>query len=277
MVVNPQALLQTIELNGGHRIPILGLGTWKLTGESCARIVERALAIGYRHIDTAEVYLNHTDIAPTLRAIPREQLYITSKVPGDCRASDIATTCDEILKELEIEYLDMLLMHWPVRAIPFEETLPEFAKLKAAGKVRSIGVSNFTIRHLKDALACGVSIATNQVEFHPYLYQKELLDFCRQNHIVVTAYSPLARGLLADDLLLNEIGRHHRKTASQVALRWLIQKGMVVIPKTTHEERLVENADVFDFQLSEEEMARIDGLHKHKRLVAGGWTDFDYL
>jgi diketogulonate reductase-like aldo/keto reductase len=202
---------------------------------------------------------------------------LTTKLLGAFREAEIIATCEEILRELGVDYLDLFLVHWPIRQVPFSETLGAFLKLQKAGKTRSIGVSNFTIRHLKDTFDCGVVPVTNQIEFHPYLNQQELLSFCQLHRIVVTAYSPLAQGKVVLDPILQTIGNNYHKSAVQVTLRWLLQKGVVAIPRSANKEQLLENGDVFDFTLSEEEMKKIDCLDKRERLVSGLYADFDYI
>jgi diketogulonate reductase-like aldo/keto reductase len=267
-----------IKLSDGTSIPQLGFGTWKLQGESCTEAVATALELGYRHIDTALVYENHTEIAPAIQELPRKELYITSKfTPEEAPAKMLREGVERILMELETPYLDLLLYHWPDRSVPFNETFRALMRLQEDDLIKSIGVSNFTIRHCQDALITGADIVTNQVEFHPFLYQKELLDWCRDEEITLTAYSPLARGEVAKDETLAKIGKAHGKTASQVALRWCIQLGLITIPKSSHPDRIKENMEIFDFALSDKEMATVSSLHRNHRQTEGAWTDFDYV
>ncbi len=257
-------------------IPGLGLGTWQLTGQTCVAAVQRALALGYTQIDTAIFYGNHAEIAEAIRDVDRAKLFLTSKVPpGRLRHDDVIAACEETLRELGTNYLDLWLIHWPNKGIPMEETFRALKELKDAGKVKAVGVSNFTVRHLKEALQVSkVPIAVNQVEFHPGLYQKKLLEFCEEHGIIVTAYSPLGRGGLVGDETLAAIGKAHGKTAGQVALRWLHQHGIVVIPKASSEAHLRENRGIFDFSLTDEEMARIDALDGG-RIVRPPFAEFD--
>ncbi len=269
--------MKAVLLSDGTGVPALGFGTYKLTGKLCTQMVAAALEMGYRHIDTAQIYENQKAIAPALAPYSREQLYLTSKLwLGDHTRARVPRACDQILKELKTDYLDLLLIHWPDRAVPFAETLQAMAELKEAGKIRSIGVSNFTIHHLEDALAVGVPIATNQVECHPYFYQTKLFDFCKQSGIAITAWAPLLRGKVTRDPLLNEIGKRHHKTPCQVTLRWLVQKGHIAIPKTTHIERAEENFAIFDFELSRDEIAQVDSLNTDERQFYPTVNDFDY-
>jgi len=268
--------IPNVELRNGVTMPALGLGTWQLTGQTCVAAVKKALALGYTHIDTAIFYGNHAEIAEAIRDVDRAKLFLTSKVPpGRLRHDDVIAACEETLRELGTDYLDLWLIHWPNKGIPMEETFRALKKLHDEKKVRAVGVSNFTVRHLKEALKVSeVPIAVNQVEFHPGLYQKELLAFCKEHAIRVTAYSPLGRGGLTDDAALAEIGKAHGKTAGQVCLRWLHQHGVAAIPKASTEEHLKENMDIFDLSLSDEEMARIDAL-PGKRLVNPPFAEFD--
>jgi diketogulonate reductase-like aldo/keto reductase len=267
-----------IKLSDGTSIPQLGFGTWKLRGEACTEAVATALELGYRHIDTAQVYENHTEIAPAIQELPRKELYITSKFPPEeAHSKTLRPAVQRMLEELETPYLDLLLYHWPDRSIPFADTFRALMRIQEEGLIKSIGVSNFTPRHCQDALVTGVDIVTNQVEFHPYLFQEELLDWCRDEEIALTAYSPLARGELASDPALTKIGKPHNKTASQVALRWCIQLGLITIPKATHPDRIRQNMEIFDFSLSDKEMKQIAALHRDYRQTEGDWTDFDYV
>jgi 2,5-diketo-D-gluconate reductase B len=267
-----------LSLSDGTAIPAVGFGTYKMKGKECTEAVGRALEVGYRHIDTAVYYQNHRDIAEAIRGVPRESLYLVSKLPSpDCHDETVVPAVQRILDELETDYLDLLLIHAPNRSIPFSETLGRMQECQQKGWVRSLGVSNFTTRHCTDAMESGVPFAVNQVEFHPYLYQKELLDFSKEHGILLTAYCPIIRGEAATDPTLVAIGKTYGKTGSQVALRWLLQHGLAVIPKTVTPARMVENIDLFDFELSGEEMVKIDALHKGYRLAHGEWTDFEYI
>jgi len=270
--------MKTLKLKNGVSIPVIGLGTWKSTGQKCMLAVKKAIELGYRHIDTAEAYGNQNEIGRAIEGFDRKQLFITSKKFRDDLSYDaIVQSCETTLNELRTTYLDLYLVHWPNRRFPMKETLSAMACLRDEGKIRSFGVSNFTIGHLKEALQyTKLPICMNQVEFHPYLYQKELWTFCQKHGIAVTAYSPLAQGKVASDPVLNEIGKKYKKHPNQVALRWLIQKGLVAIPKATSEAHLKSNLDVFDFSLAEEEMRRIDGLSQNHRMVDPEWGDFDY-
>lgn len=276
-MVKAQPRTESFTLKGGEEIPILGFGTWQILGQQAEEMVRKALDAGYRHIDCAEVYANQTFIGKAFKGYDRESLFITSKIDyGHHSKEQIFEATDRILKELQLEYLDLLLLHWPDRRVPFAESFAALHKVKAEGKARNLGVSNFTMHHLQDALDIGADICMNQVECHIYFYQKELHNFCTEHQILMTAYSPLGHGKMTQDPILKEIGAEYGKSAGQVALRWLVQMGIVVIPKTVHQERLYENADIFNFSLSPKEMTIIAELNKHERGNDPAISDFDY-
>ncbi|NGX59739.1 MAG: putative oxidoreductase [Chlamydiae bacterium] len=273
-----------MEKKNQEKIPLIGLGTYLLTGKTCTKIVEEALEIGYRHIDTAFAYQNHKEIAKAIKGFDREKLFITSKLAvGLEQINDqnieksVEAACDLALKELQIEYLDLLLIHWPDRTRPLEQILAAMHTLVHKEKIRFPGVSNFTKHHLQDAYDAGVAVPFNQVEFHPYLYQKELLDFGREHGTELIAYRPFGKGLLMDqDHLFAEIGKVHGKTPAQVILRWIIQKKVPVIPKASSTKHLLENFALFDFSLSSSEEAKLDAINKNCRFCETDWNEFDY-
>ncbi len=263
------------ELSSGNDIPCIGLGTWQLEGKKCEEVVKAAIDVGYKHIDTAEIYGNQKFIGRAIKG-KRENLFLTSKVWFEnLRYKDVLSACENTLKELKTDYIDLYLIHWPNRTIPIEETMKALNKLKEDGLIRDIGVSNFTINHLKDALKIGVKIVANQIEFHPYLYQKELLEFCKSKNILVIAYSPLGRGNLLNDQVINKIALKHKKTPAQICLRWLFEKGVASIPKASSIERLKENLNIFDFELKDD-VRVIDSLNKNQRFVNPVFSDFEY-
>jgi 2,5-diketo-D-gluconate reductase B len=253
---------QTIK---GEKVPALGLGTWRLSGEECRRAVDRALALGYRHIDTAQMYRNEDEVGKGMQSsgVNREEVFLTTKVwPSDFSYKRIIETTRESLKRLRTDRVDLLLMHWPSHGVPLEETLSAMRELQEEGSVRHIGVSNFPPSMVEDA-ARHAEIFCNQVEYHPYQAQDDLLEQAKEMDYLLTAYRPLSKGTILNDETLQEIAEAHGKTPAQVALRWLIQQEKVAaIPKATSEDHLKSNLDVFDLELSEEEMERIFGLSR---------------
>jgi 2,5-diketo-D-gluconate reductase B len=255
--------MQFVETNGA-RIPVVGLGTWDLRGRTCARIVEQALRQGYRHIDTAEMYENEREVGEGLRAsgIKRAEVFVTTKVwPTHFAPRDFERSTKESLVKLRLSEVDLLLMHWPNPRIPLAETMGALCKMKQAGFTKHIGISNFTVPLMAEALSLATEpLVTNQIEWHPYLDQSEIVAACRKAGLSVTAYSPIARGKASRDRVLMRIAMAHRKTGGQVSLRFLLQEGAIVIPRTSKVERLAENFAIFDFTLTNAEMAEIRKL-----------------
>ena len=252
-----------IEANGA-RIPLLGLGTWELRGRASARMVEQALRLGYRHVDTAEMYGNEQEVGEGLRAsrIRREEVFITTKIwPSHFTPRELERAAKDSLARLRLADVDLLLLHWPNPKIPLSETLGALCKVKRMGLARHIGVSNFTVPMVEEAVAlAGEPLVCNQIEMHPFLDQAKVMAVCRAHGMAIVAYSPIARGEVKHDRLLGEIGRTHGKTAAQISLRYLVQRGVSAIPRTSRVERLSENLDVFDFVLTDGEMAEIAAL-----------------
>lgn len=268
-------------LNNGVKIPILGLGTWEL-GESCCDAVKTALKLGYTHIDTAEGYKNEEEIGKAILGVKRENLFITTKsrLWTAQSSKDVVKLCENALKRLGIDYIDLFLLHWPKKEMNMVEIFTGFKELYENKKIRAIGVSNCTINHLKDFLKIckkfKLPLSVNQIEFHPYLYQKELLDFCKKNNIAVTAYSPLARGEIIKDKIIIELAKKYKKTASQITLRWILEKGLIVIPKASSEKHLKENLGIFDFSIKKEDTLKIDKMNINKRIINPDFAEFDY-
>ena len=252
-----------VEANGA-RIPAVGLGTWDLRGRTCARVVEQALRLGYRHIDTAEMYGNEREIGEGLRAsgVKREDVFITTKVWQDHLAPrEFEQATKESLARLRLSEIDLLLIHWPNPRIPLAETMGALCRMKQAGFTRHIGVSNFTVAMINQAVAlASVPLVNHQIEWHAYIDQSNVVAASRRHRLSVTAYSPIARGRAVNDDLLKEIGRRHGKTAGQASLRFLVQQGAIVIPRTSKVERLEENKAIFDFALDDAEMAAMHAL-----------------
>lgn len=263
----------------GTSIPQLGLGTWRLSGRKCTDVLLQAMDLGYRHIDTADFYGNHEAIGAALQqtSVVRDEIFLTTKIQAhDLEPGRIKPTVERFLRELQTEYLDLLLIHWPSQTVPVAESLRVFAELRDEGRIRNAGVSNFNRRRVREAVDAGLlPIVNNQVEYHVYLNQQRLLDFCKQMDVTVTAYSPMVHGRVGKDSLLQEIGQAHERTATQVALRWLVQKEIIAIPKAGSEQHLRENLALFDWSLSDEEMARIDAIGHEERTVNAGWEEFN--
>lgn len=262
-------------LPGGVAIPVVGCGTWMLEGAACERAVSEALDLGYTHVDTASGYGNEEDVGRAIGGADRDRLFITSKVWREhLEPAALRRVCEQSLRDLGSEYLDLLLIHWPNSDIPIQRTIDGFRQLRDDGLIRAWGVSNFTAAHLREAAEVERP-ATNQVELHPYFNQRELRRVCRDLSVPITAYTPLAKGRVLEDAVLREIGETHGKSAAQVALRWSVQHGHVVIPKASGREHLQENLDVLDFELSGDDMARIDDRPQGERIVDGDWSEFD--
>jgi 2,5-diketo-D-gluconate reductase B len=260
----------------GFTIPIVGLGTWALRGRECARLVEQAIRIGYRHIDTAQMYENEREVGEGVRASGlRAEVMVTTKVqPTLLAPADLERSVKESLAKLQLDTIDLLLIHWPNPRVPLAETLGAMAKMKREGFVQALGVSNFTVALLDEANKVSPEpLICDQVEYHPFLNQDKILDACRKAGIAVVAYSPVARGGAKGNAMLERIGKAHGKSAAQVSLRWLVQQGVVAIPRTSKVERLQENFDLFDFELSDQEMKEIAGLARSGgRIVNFTWA-----
>ena len=254
------SLSSSITLNNGVQMPVLGLGVFKVPNRLARSVALKALDIGYRHIDTATYYQNEEGVGRAVRdsGLPREEVFVTTKLwNADHGTKEALAACDRSLKALGMDYIDLYLIHWP-RGDRRVETWKAMERLLDEGKVRAIGVSNYLPRHLDETIAySSVVPAVDQVEFSPFLYQKDLLSYARSRGIVLEAYSPLTRGKKLGDPRLMEMAQRYERTPAQLLIRWVLQKGMVVIPKTVDEGRLRENAGVFDFTISprdEEEM-----------------------
>ncbi|MGJ4946801.1 aldo/keto reductase [Bradyrhizobium sp. HKCCYLS20291] len=249
-----------IDANGA-RIPALGLGTWELRGRTCTRIVEQALTLGYRHIDTAQVYENEHEVGEGLRAsrVRRNEVFLTTKIwTTHFAPNDLERSTKDSLVRLRVSEVDLLLLHWPNPHVPLAETLGALAHAKTLGLARHIGVSNFTVALIDEAVAVSPEpLVCDQVEYHPYLDQTRVREACARHGLAVVAYSPIAKGKIKNDPTLTRIGQFHGKSPAQVCLRWLVQQNVVAIPRTSKIERLSENLEVFDFELSEQDMADI--------------------
>jgi diketogulonate reductase-like aldo/keto reductase len=267
--------LRTVEAKG-FAIPVVGLGTWMLRGRDCARLVEQAIRIGYRHIDTAQMYDNEREVGEGVRTSgKRNEVMVTTKVqPSSLAPHDLERSVKESLAKLRIDHIDLLLIHWPNPRVPLAETLGAMARMKQAGFARQLGVSNFTVALLEEAKKVSPEpLVCDQIECHPFLDQHKVIAACRAQGMAVVAYSPIARGNVRGNEVLERIGKAHKKSAAQVCLRFLVQQGIVVIPRTSKIERLEENFALFDFALSEAEMAEIGKLSGRKdRIVDWSWS-----
>jgi len=260
-------------LRNGVQMPYLGLGTYKsdTDGSDVADAVKTALDVGYRHIDTASVYKNEIGIGKGIResAIPREELFVVSKVwNADQGYESTLQSYQDSLDRLQLDYLDLFLIHWPVKG-KYKDTWRALEHLYAEKKVRSIGVSNFLQHHLEDIMTDAKIVPmVNQMEFHPYLVQQELLDFCKENTIQYEAWSPFMVGKVFELDFCNQLAKKYNKSVAQIILRWNLQKGVVTIPKSVHVDRIAANADIFDFELSVDDVAYLDGLDRNERTGA---------
>ena len=258
---------QTIQ---GESVPALGFGTYKLKGDACRTGVTHALELGYRHIDTAQMYGNEAEVGQGLgeASVDRDEVFLTTKLwHTNLRPADVHRTAEDSLRKLDTDYVDLLLIHWPNDAVPVAATLEAMLDLKAQDKIRHIGVSNFTPTLVQEALD-HAPIFANQVEYHPFLSQAPLLEMAQAHDFMLTAYQPIARGTVNDDETLQSIGAAHGKSPVQVTLRWLLQQDQVVpIPKAASADHRAANIDIFDFELTEDEMAQISALHRGERRV----------
>ena len=253
-------------------IPVIGFGT-SMLGSSAAEAVRAALQAGYRHIDTAWKYGTERGVGEGMRAsgVPRDEVFLTTKVSHEyLRADDFERCVNESLRTLGVDYVDLLLIHWPNPKIPLAETIGALTKMKRQGLTRHIGVANFTTTLLDQAMSlCDEPLVTNQIEVHPYLDQTRMLAACRRYGMVTTAYCPLGRGRLFNDPVLADIARGNGRTIAQVALRWLVQQGNIApIPRSSNPQRIAENIKVFDFELSESDMERISALARPNGRIA---------
>ncbi|USB31935.1 aldo/keto reductase [Paenibacillus sp. YPG26] len=269
----PNHLQDTVRLNNGVEMPWFGLGVWQVKdGDEVVSSVKTAIRHGYRSIDTAAAYKNEEGVGQAIRealqenGLKRDELFITTKVwNADQGYESTLAAIDDSLGKLGLDYVDLYLIHWPVKG-KYKETWKALEKIYQDGKARAIGVCNFQVHHLEDLMADAKIIpALNQIELHPYLSQKEIRDFCAGKGIAVEAWSPLAQGKVVKDETIQAIGDKYGKTAAQVVLRWDLQSSIITIPKSVHEERITGNADIFNFELSPEDMAAIDSLNLNER------------
>jgi 2,5-diketo-D-gluconate reductase B len=249
----------------GERVPKIGLGTWDLRGSECIRAVKHALEIGYRHVDTAEFYRNETEIGAAISEsdVARDELFLTSKVwSTHLRYEDLIEACQRSLQKLGIEWLDLYLIHAPNPQVPIEVSMRALNDLTAGGKIHHVGVSNFSLDQLRQAMQhSDAPIFSHQINYHPLHPQDEMVAFCQREKILVTAYSPIAKGRALRSALLQEIAARHGVSAAHVALRWLVEQDLVItIPKSSNPQHQQQNLDVFGFALSPEEKIKIDEM-----------------
>lgn len=269
MMIKELKIDSKIKLNNGVEIPILGLGTYQMaSGREAKKAMLSALEAGYRHIDTAKIYGNEGDVGKAIRksGLPREEIFVTTKLwNADHGYHKTQKACERSLKLMGLSYIDLYLIHWPVKDIRME-TWRAMEQLHVQGKCRAVGVSNYMIGHLEELLKSSSIIpAVNQVEFHPYLFLEDLLRFCREYKIQLEAYSPLTKGRKLNDPKLISIASKYSKRPAQILIRWALQHEIVVLPKSSRRERILENADVFDFSLSEEDMNALDSFNENFR------------
>jgi 2,5-diketo-D-gluconate reductase B len=266
---NPKAF--TVSAHGAE-IPVIGYGTMELPHRP-AQLVAAAIAAGYRHIDTARKYGTEQFVGEGIRAsgIPRKELFVTTKVTElDAREADFMRSVETSLKTLQLDYIDLLLVHWPQPNVPFSETLGALAKAKRRGLTKHVGVSNFTLAMLDEAVkVCPEPLVTNQVEYHAYLPQDRMLAALRRHGMILTAYCPVARGELLNDPVVGAIASQYNKTPAQICLRWLVQQPSVAaVPRALEERHIEDNIDIFDFELSDADMRKLNTLRKRQLRIA---------
>ncbi len=263
--------MKTVTVQGAT-IPALGMGTWELRGDECARLVETAIGQGYRHIDTAQMYQNEREVGEGIRAsgVSRDEIFLTTKIWPDCHAADdFARAVDERLNLLDCGPVDLLLLHWPSREVPLAETINALNKARSSGFTRHIGISNFTVSQVSEAVKLSDQpLICNQIEYHPLINQTKLLAACRAHGLAITAYCPIARNRVADEPVMQEIAARHGVSPADVTLAWHMTQGDVMaIPRSSRPERLASNLAAAQLALSDEEMSAIDALKlQHMRL-----------
>ena len=276
------APVPTIRLNNGVEIPQLGFGVFQVAPEECVEVTTAALEVGYRHIDTAQMYGNEKEVGEAIRrsGVDRSEVFVTSKLNNDKHARDDALKAfDQTMEDLGLEHLDLFLVHWPLPGIEVDyvETWQAMTEIYADGRCRAIGVSNFHEHHLNRLFeASEVTPAVNQIEVSPYLTQDPLRAFCQGHQIAVEAWSPIARGKVNDDPAIQQVARSVGRTPAQVTLRWHLQRGDIVFPKSVDRGRMAENFAVFDFELDESAMAALTGLDRGER-TGPNPDEFNYV
>ena len=269
--------MDTLQLNENVQMPVLGFGTATLDNPQGQNAIEAALDVGYRHIDTADWYDSHPQVGAAVNAsdVPRSEIHITSKVwPTEARADDVKRVVDDALNDLDTDYIDLFLIHWPRSEIPFSETLGAMNTLKDQGVLKALGVSNFMQDELDQALATGFEVANNQCEFHPSLFQKCLIEYCKNRGVTFTAYSPLAQSQDLNLELIQEIAQRYERTPAQVILNWILSKGVATIPRSSDPSHVRENLGALGWSLVKEDIERIDGIDTWNRVIDPDFIDF---
>lgn len=270
--------MKTFKL-GSQQIPAIGFGTWKLTSSVCTDSVKMALDIGYRHIDTADIYGNHREVGIALKnsGLKREDLFLTSKVwYTNLKREKVIDCAKRNLDELQTDYMNLYLIHWPNKNIDIRETAEALEELKRENLIMDWGVSNFNEHHIKDCIDFGFKPINNQVEFHPSFYQRNLKQFADDNNILLTAYSPLGQGYDLNLAEITELSLKYGKSAAQIILNWISSKNIVVIPKATIYEPIKENFESLTFTIEQEDLNKIDSIKTNKRLLEPNFSDFNY-
>ncbi|SFR69830.1 Aldo/keto reductase [Halogeometricum rufum] len=271
----------TTTLPSGDELPMVGVGTWDLGGDTVRDSVRAALDAGYEHVDTAEGYANESEIGEVLAEYDREDVFLTSKVlPKHLNYDSVVDSCEASLDRLGTDYLDLYLVHWPNPAISLRETLDAMAKLHDEGLVRNVGVSNFSAYQLSCAHhVSDVPIAVNQIEYHPWNTQDDVVDYCRETDTVVEAAAPLARTAVFEDGVIRDLAETYDRSPAQIVLRWAVENDVVVLPKSSSPDHVRANVDLFDWSLDEKDHARIDAIDRHNPVYdtpARDWTGDTY-
>jgi diketogulonate reductase-like aldo/keto reductase len=259
----------TLKLSNNVEIPIFGLGTYLAEqGKQAEDAIHIALEAGYKHFDTAAFYFNEESVGKAIResSFDRKELFVTTKLwNSDHGYENALTAFNKSLKKLNIEYIDLYLVHWPVEGLR-KESWKALEKVYKEGHCRAIGVSNYTIRHLEELLSeCEIKPTVNQVEYHPFLYQRDLRDYCRSNNIALESYSPLTKGQRLQDNKLGQIAKEYNRSPAQILIRWNLEQEIVVIPKSANKNRIIENSKIFDFSIKPEDMKKLNSLNEDYR------------
>ncbi|MDR3178415.1 MAG: aldo/keto reductase [Campylobacteraceae bacterium] len=267
----------TITLNNGVKMPIFGFGVWQIRdGDDALNAVKEAIKTGYSLIDTAAIYGNEKGVGEALKSVKRDEFFITTKVWNDDQGYNATLkACEDSLKRLKLDYVDLYLVHWPI-AGKLNDTWKAMERIYESGLAKAIGVSNFYEYHLREVFkTANIKPSVNQIEIHPLLSQQKTRDFCKKEDIAVEAYSPLGRAKILNVPQIASIAKKHGKTSAQVILRWHLQNGIIPIPKSSRVERIKENAAIFDFELSDGEIAAIDALNKNEKSIKKAFFKFD--